>query len=70
MKNENKPYSNYDNEKKMKVNEILLKSIRIKIWKNISNEIKEKNLHKRKILCRKKCKDYIRILHNIKICKL
>lgn len=30
MKNENKPYSNYDNEKKMKVNEILLKSIRIK----------------------------------------
>lgn len=29
MKNENKPYSNYDNEKKMKVNEILLKSIRI-----------------------------------------
>lgn len=27
MKNENKPYSNYDNEKKMKVNEILLKSI-------------------------------------------
>ena len=29
MKNENKPYSNYDNEKKMKVNEILLKCIRI-----------------------------------------
>lgn len=29
MKNENKPYSNYDNEKKKKVNEILLKSIRI-----------------------------------------
>lgn len=29
MKNENKLYSNYDNEKKMKVNEILLKSIRI-----------------------------------------
>ena len=28
MKNENKPYSNYDNEKKMKVNEILLKSKR------------------------------------------
>ena len=27
MKNENKPYSNYDNEKKKKVNEILLKSI-------------------------------------------
>lgn len=29
MKNENKLYSNYDNEKKIKVNEILLKSIRI-----------------------------------------
>ena len=27
MQNGNKPYSNYDNEKKEKVNEILLKSI-------------------------------------------
>ena len=27
MQNGNKPYSNYDNKKKKKVNEILLKSI-------------------------------------------